>query len=144
MSTETLVIRQNSETISIQKRTMFHSLYNIDSQELHQATIFHEEHSMIKKREFNMSQVVRIVMLALNLTVLVIELCLFPLTSFPVYFTNWGLLITIVSLSLSIKCASDTQLYTKISLMGWHHLIFELALIMELIITVVYWSLIHK
>lgn len=83
-------------------------------------------------------------MLVLNLIVLSIELYLFPFSSFPVYFTNWGLFITIISLSLSIKCAEDINLENNIYLMGWHHLIFELALIMEIVITVVYWSLIHS
>lgn len=27
--------------------------------------------------------------------------------------------------------------------MGWNHIMFELALVMEIIITVVYWSIIH-
>jgi hypothetical protein len=28
--------------------------------------------------------------------------------------------------------------------MGWHHLIFELALLLDIIITSVYWGILHK
>ena len=82
-------------------------------------------------------------MLALNLAVIGIELYMFPITSFHVYFTNWGLLVTVIVLALSIKCASDPDINSKPKLLAAHHLLFELGLIMDIIITVVYWTLIH-
>ena len=67
----------------------------------------------------------------------------YSLTSLAVYLTNWGMLCTILHLTLTIKCASDLKVKNKISLLGWNHIIFELTLILELVITVVYWTIIH-
>ena len=60
-----------------------------------------------------------------------------------IYFTNWGLMASTLQLYLTISCATDLDLSSRITMMGFNHILFELSLIMEIIITAVYWSMIH-
>ena len=59
------------------------------------------------------------------------------------FFTNWGLIITIISLIMTIICSNDKQFTQKNHLMAWNHFLFELGLLFEIIISLVYWILIH-
>lgn len=70
---------------------------------------------------------------------------LYDLATIVCYFTNWGLLVTTAWVALSIRCARDTQAYTKRpGLLALHHITFEIAVIMNLVIMVVYWPILHE
>lgn len=60
------------------------------------------------------------------------------------FFTNWGLILTQISLYLTIKCANDYTVREKPRVLGFNHLLFEFCVVMEIIITIVYWSIIHS
>jgi hypothetical protein len=89
------------------------------------------------------AQMVRWTMFLLNLGVLVNAIVYFPLSSLLIFFTNWGLLLTLISIYFSIKCANDKDFLKKPNLVAWHHLLFEIAFLFDIIITIVYWSMIH-
>jgi hypothetical protein len=72
------------------------------------------------------------------------ELYLHPFTHLFTFFTNWGLMFTELSLLLTIICASNEALIKNVKLLAINHLLFELCFMMEIVITVVYWVVIHE
>lgn len=83
-------------------------------------------------------------MLIFNIFILLDALYLFPPYELFIFFTNWGLMFTISSLILTIKCARDIDISKKPTIMAWNHLTFEFAFFCEIIITVIYWTVIHE
>ena len=70
---------------------------------------------------------------------------LYDLATIVCYFTNWALLLTTVWVVLSILCARDTQVYqNRPGLLALHHIFFEVAVIFNLVIMVVYWPMLHE
>ena len=59
------------------------------------------------------------------------------------FFTNWCLLATLFSISLSLKCSLDTAIVDKKGWLAWHHFLFQITCPMNVICVLVYWSLLH-
>ena len=56
------------------------------------------------------------------------------------FFTNWTLLVTCIYLAIAIA-ASKYQTY---GLLAWHHIMFEVSLIMNIVVVSIYWSILHE
>ena len=63
---------------------------------------------------------------------------------FPQYLTNWGIVLVLMSLCFSAYMPYQQDYRKRPCLMASHHLLFSLALIIQLIVTVVYWTMLHK
>ena len=59
-------------------------------------------------------------------------------------FTNCNLLMTLAHQLLVIKAASDKRINKRPGLLAAVHITFEAALIMNIIMVSVYWTIIHK
>ena len=88
----------------------------------------------------------------IGLRYLMISLCIFQifllwysygLRHLIQFFTIWTLWVTAINIALSIKCSLDIKIEMKKSWLAWHHITFELAMPMNIITVVVYWSTIH-
>ena len=68
----------------------------------------------------------------------------YPWKEFPQYLTNWGMILVLTSLCLSSYLPYDQEYRKKPCLMALNHIIFSLSLILEMIIMLVYWTLLWK
>ena len=82
--------------------------------------------------------------------------------NFFIPFTNWTLIMTTLSLLLTINGAHDTAIYNEWSLkkrkavnapyryravcllLASHHVIYTLAIVMNVTVMSVYWTILHK
>jgi hypothetical protein len=56
------------------------------------------------------------------------------------YFTNWTLLVTVLYLGLAIASTNTRSL----SLLAFHHIWFEISLMMNIIVVTVFWSTLYN
>ena len=68
----------------------------------------------------------------------------YPAHEFIVYFTNWGLIITIFSLIVSAFMPYDTLYRQKPNKMALNHLLISAAFTAEIVICAIYWPFLHK
>ena len=68
----------------------------------------------------------------------------YPAHEFPMFFTNWGLVMTILSLLISAFMPYDIKYRQKPNKMALNHLFFAMSGVAEIVICSVYWSLLHK
>ena len=69
---------------------------------------------------------------------------LYPAHEFHQYLTNWGLVAVFSSLCISAYMPYSKTYRKKPKLMALNHALMSLAIIMQLVITVVYWTMLHK
>lgn len=86
--------------------------YDSHNGELLQLCSFTEEHKLASTNKVNNAQLVRWFFLVFNFGVLCNALYHFPVSHLFIFFTNWGLLLTIASLFLSIYSSEDKK-FTK-------------------------------
>ena len=61
------------------------------------------------------------------------------------FFTNWTLIVTVVSLTLSyILHQMGASSKTWLSVLALHHLLFEMTALFNCITTTVYWGMLHE
>mmetsp|Transcript_12918 Transcript_12918/g.9351 ORF Transcript_12918/g.9351 Transcript_12918/m.9351 type:complete len:105 (-) Transcript_12918:257-571(-) len=60
-----------------------------------------------------------------------------------IFLTCWGQLVTIISIGLTYYCARDPSFRKRDVLKGWHYGFFMTSMLMNVVITVVYFSVIH-
>ena len=77
------------------------------------------------------------------ITCFVTQLICFSYWGLLIYFTNWTLEITTLSIAMSILCSRDPEIETKRWKLAITHILFEAALFMNIIVIVFYWGLIH-
>ena len=70
---------------------------------------------------------------------------------FLIPFTNWTLMLTTASIYLSYSAAKDPVHFsrsakseTAIKKQAWHHLLYSLSILFNLVVVVVYWSMLHE
>ena len=68
----------------------------------------------------------------------------YPAHEFPMFFTNWGLIMTISSLLVTAFMPYDTKYRQKPNKMALNHLLFSMASLAEIIICSIYWTLLHQ
>ena len=78
-------------------------------------------------------------LVALNLVSVVLIVQQYDLNRLRQYFTNWTLLVTILYLLVAITASGSKSL----GLLAFHHILFETALLMNIVVVTVYWSCLH-
>ena len=63
---------------------------------------------------------------------------------FEQYLTNWGICLILVSLCVSTYIPYCEDYKKRPGLMAFNHIILSVAIVLELIVTIVYWTLVHK
>ena len=76
---------------------------------------------------------------------LVVGVVVMPLVNLIYYFTNWTLIISIISVGMSIRAVNDSENFPKsMHNLALHHLLYTVAIGFNLVTVCVYWTLIHK
>ena len=57
--------------------------------------------------------------------------------------TGWGVVGALVNIILSIKCSLDPNIKDRKSILALTHLSFEFCASINLLVTIVYWSVLH-
>ena len=57
------------------------------------------------------------------------------------FFTNWALVLTIVYLPVSVLASNGSQ---NMNLLAWHHILFSASLFSNIVVTTIYWPLLHR
>ncbi len=57
------------------------------------------------------------------------------------FFTNWALVLTIVYLPVSVLASSGSP---SMNLIAWHHILFSASLFSNIVVTTIYWPLLHS
>jgi len=86
---------------------------------------------------------VRYIVLAALLTNFTLALVNNPLINLAVYFTNWGMLSSLLLTLLVLKCTSDPDIKEKKGWLAATHITFELATSINAIVCSIYWPTIH-
>ena len=69
---------------------------------------------------------------------------LYPAGEFHQYFTNWGLVAVFASLCITTYMPYSKNYRKKPRLMAINHFLFTFAILAQSIITIIYWTLLHK
>lgn len=64
---------------------------------------------------------------------------IYNLHRLTLFFTNWTLIVTCIYFAVAIAASK----YGTPKLLAWHHLLFEVSAIMNIVVVVVYWSMLH-
>ena len=104
---------------------------------------FDHEHKICKKA-MSWRNTIRIVFALGQIYLLAHWYRLYGWGMFEQYLTNWGIVMVLISL-----CASAYLPYCKDykkcpGLMAFNHIMLSLAIVTEIIVSIVYWSVIHK
>mmetsp|Transcript_24075 Transcript_24075/g.28170 ORF Transcript_24075/g.28170 Transcript_24075/m.28170 type:complete len:100 (+) Transcript_24075:67-366(+) len=67
----------------------------------------------------------------------------YPLLDCAKELSHWGLWLTTLWVCISLKCAFDRQIEGKSGWLSANHILFELVTPMNLLITVVYWTMLR-
>ena len=86
------------------------------------------------------SNTVRILITTANIVILATA---FHFSGWPLFyfFTNWALLFTIFYISVSVFAANYTQ---NMNLLAFHHILFSTSLFANIVVTTIYWPLLHS
>ena len=92
------------------------------------------------KNENSSQNLLRLVLLLINLGNVVFIVYIYNLHRLTMFFTNWTLVTTAIYLGVAIAASR----YKTLKLLAWHHLLFEVSFIMNIVVVTVYWSMLHK
>jgi len=122
------------------KSSVLAALYGNDYEnELGSGCISFENEDLNRKTKLFM----RLLALGLLIINIVMSIVLFPLWSLLTFLTNWGMLVSFACILFLMYCASipDIKLYKRT--LCAVHILFEFASILNLVIPIIYWTLIH-
>jgi len=80
-------------------------------------------------------------LLAANLTNIALTVSIYGPAELIHFLSNWAVCVT--SLYLAVAIAAR-QYYQNFSLLAWHHMLFELSLIMNIVVVTVFWSILYE
>ena len=91
-------------------------------------------------KKVNGSHTVRILITIANIVILATA---FYFSGWPLFyfFTNWALLLTILYISMSVIAANYTS---NMNLLACHHILFSTSLFANIVVTTIYWPLLHS
>ena len=58
--------------------------------------------------------------------------------------TNWGVFLTYIKLIMTIRAAKDPELKTKYGMLAFLHILTEATLLLNVVITLVYWTVLYR
>ena len=121
------------------------SLTNLvyDPKHLEHLCVFDQEVKKCKK-SLSCSQVGRIVCAIAHVLLIAGWYHLYGWGQFEQYLTNWGICIVLVSLSVSTYVPLCRDYKRQPGLMAFNHLMMSLSIVVELVVTFVYWTMVHK
>ena len=85
----------------------------------------------------------RVVVFAINMGVLAMQLAFFDWSKIITKFTNWTLIVTLANLIVTFMCTHG-QSGDVLRELAAAQLTFEFGIIMNIVTTCLYWTLIHK
>jgi len=69
---------------------------------------------------------------------------LYPIGLLASQLSYWGLFLTFAMVVISFKCSLDTQISRKRRWLRAHHILFELLVPLNMLVTVVYWAVLRE
>ena len=62
---------------------------------------------------------------------------------FIIWLTDWGAVLTLLCLILTQSASKDPRISSKTGKLAWIHILTEICLFTNLVITLVYWTVLH-
>ena len=118
------------------------ALYEVELLEF--LCVFDKEQDRLGQVFMHKRVALRTFLLSLLIPIAPFWFAFYPAQEFLVYFTNWGLLMTILSLTLSALMPYDILYRSKPNKMALHHLMLSMSLTSEIVICSIYWTMLHK
>jgi hypothetical protein len=81
------------------------------------------------------------VLLAANLTNIALIVSIYGPAELIHFFSNWAVCATSIYLAVAIVARRN---YQNLSLLAWHHILFELSLIMNIVVVSVFWTILYE
>jgi len=129
-----------SKSKNLKKSVVLVALYGDDYEnELGSGCISFEKENV----NTNSKLFIRVLAVGLLIINFVMSITLFPVRSLLTFLTNWGMLASFASILFLIYCASIPEIKQQKRKLCAAHLLFEFASILNLVIPIVYWGVIH-
>ena len=99
---------------------------------------------MFRDRQPNKRQLIRYILLYLQVGLILYTVFIFGPVRLTKYFTNYTLLIQTFSIWLSIKAANDHNFSKDLAAQAMHHFVYTISLIFNFAVVSIYWTLVHE
>ena len=89
-------------------------------------------------------QIIRCICLSVLILLILLTMHVWPVINLFVYFTNWTLIVTALSIYSSYQTVTDKDAIKCPSKLAKHHLLYTLSIILNSCTVIVYWTFIHS